>query len=49
MAKAAKTTAAPSISTDSSPSVNLPAPAAAPAAPATADQDVLQRGIQGLK
>ena len=42
-------TAAPSISADSSPSVNLPAPAAAPAAPATADQDVLQRGIQGLK
>lgn len=41
--------AAPSISGEATPSVAMPAPAEAPAAAPGADQDALQRGIQGLK
>lgn len=41
-------TTPPSISSETTPTINMPTPAAAPQLPA-ADQDVLQRGIQGLK
>lgn len=48
-APAATETATPSISAEGTPAATLPAPAETPATPATADQDALQRGIQGLK
>jgi len=41
--------ATPSIAAEGTPSVSMPAPSEAPAAPANADQDALQRGIQGMK